>query len=247
MLQLLLVRSIYRDLFSASYQKCTTECVQLFTGSSLITTKKASSHSSSHLTTTCPPSSSKGSPISYASVSVSTPRGPSSLLSKKNTESKMNKLSISRSTSKILEYSEKQRKRIGNTSFSTRSLSALDRSSCTPPARWSNSSSSVSLSSSLRTNQKSKVSTTKYCTLQRNDAKVAPDLQKISGSNLSHSLQSPEMKSPVKFSFRALEEFHHVGLESPKTGNASGLRMPSPKIGYFDEVSFSNILLFLLS
>lgn len=246
MLQLLLVRSIYRDLFSASYQKCTTECVQFFTGSSLITTKKASSHSSSHLTTTCLPSSSKGSPISYASVSVSTPRAPSSLLSK-NTESKMNKLSISRSTSKILEYSEKQSKRIGNTSFSTRSLSALDRYSCTPPARWSNSSSSVSLSSSLRTNQKSKVSTTKYCTFQRNDAKVAPDLQKISGSNLSHSLQSPEMKSPVKFSFRALEEFHHVGLESPKTGNASGLRMPSPKIGYFDEVSFSNILLFLLS
>ncbi|CAI9759245.1 unnamed protein product [Fraxinus pennsylvanica] len=204
-------------------------------GSSSITTEKASSHSSSLLTSTSLSSSAKASPISSASVSVSTPRIPSSLLSK-NTESKKGELSISHSTSMILEYSEKKSKGLGKTSLSTRSLSALDRSSCTPPARWSSNSSSVSLSSSLRTNQKSKVSTTKFShASQSNDAKVAPDLQINSGSYLSHSPQSQETRSSAEFSFRALEEFHCVGSESPKTVKASGLRMPSPKIGYFDE------------
>ncbi|KAL2549484.1 Uncharacterized protein Fot_11014 [Forsythia ovata] len=176
----------------------------------------------------------KASSISGASVRASNPRVSSSLFSK-NTESKKSKLRLSHSTSKILRYSEKS-KRLGNTNLSTRSFSALDHSSCTSPARFSNHSSSVSLSSSLSSNQKSKVSTTKLCcTSQHNNAKVAPDLQNNPDSNLSHSLESREMRSPVEFSSHALARFHRADSESLETVQASGLRMPSPKIGYFDE------------
>ncbi|KAL2526358.1 Uncharacterized protein Adt_11412 [Abeliophyllum distichum] len=220
----------------------------LLAGLGLITTKKAAWQSSSRLKSSClssPKFSSsvsmtpkKASSISGASVRASNPRVSSSLFSK-NTESKKGKLHVSHSTSKILRYSEKS-KGLGNTNLSTRSFSALDHSSCTSPARFSNHSSSVSLSSSLSINQKSKVSTTKLSrTSQRNDAKVAPDLESNPDSNLSHSPGSREMKSPIEFSSHALARFHRAGSESLETVKASGLRMPSPKIGYFDEIALN--------
>ncbi|KAL3520629.1 hypothetical protein ACH5RR_018778 [Cinchona calisaya] len=163
---------------------------------------------------------------------------PSALL-KRKAESTKSKLSDSRSTPNAAVRYLMKGKELGHPRFSTQSLSLSNNLSCI-------SSSSLSKGSTLRPKSRAKqpskdteihldTPVTLRVTGSQDEEKQSPFLMNNLHIKSILYQQNEGVNSPDQPSTPSLTATSHAPTESRKKLKASCLRMPSPKIGFFDE------------